>query len=254
MALENRPQPVGSLAYLKYNRIFESEKSYFIRFPIDDIPEAKQINLEFEYCDVDIHDIRGRYPNFKFNETVFEFAEFRTKLTYEDFGNFEKSSNMYYQEIEEFLKKQCGFTWVEVYDSAIRRRTPEFPATQFQEKYVQPIRAVHIDSSRTERQKQALKSLSRAGFDPKMGRTVMLGVWRPLKGPIRDWPLAVCDYRSCKPKDIVYVDQVYPDSVGEGCNVFFNKRHEWYFASDMMPHEVWIIKQMDSDPNASDRL
>lgn len=69
---------------------------------------------------------------------------------------------------------------------------------------------------------------------------------------MKDWPLAVCDYRSCDSSDIVDVDQVYADSIGEGCNIYYNDKHRWYFASDMMPHEVWIMKQMDSNPNAAD--
>jgi hypothetical protein len=77
-------------------------------------------------------------------------------------------------------------------------------------------------------------------------------VWKPLNGPVRDWPLAVCDYWTCDSKDIVDVDQVYADSVGEGCNIYFNKEHAWYFASDQTPEEVWIIKQLDSDPSTAD--
>ncbi|KAK3375562.1 hypothetical protein B0T24DRAFT_616494 [Lasiosphaeria ovina] len=134
----------------------------------------------------------------------------------------------------------------------IRRRTPQFPATQFQDKHIQPIRAVHVDSSRAERVKQAVASLEKAGIDPSTGRTQMFGVWKPLNRPVRHWPLAVCDHRSCSTKDIVDVDQVYPDAIGEGCNIYFNENHRWYFVGDQMPNEALLLKQVDSRSDAAD--
>lgn len=252
MTLVKPYQKSGSLAYLEYDPIFKHEKPYFIRFPLDDLPEAKQTNLKFDYYDVSIEDIRGRESQFKLDDVGFELAEFHTVLKYDDFNDFRENSKIYFKEIEEFLKKKLGAQFVEVYDCTIRRRTPDFPAAQFQEKHVQPIRAVHVDSSRAERVKQAILSLEKAGIDPTKGRTQMMGVWKPLNGPVRDWPLAVCDYHSCMPNEIVDVDQVYADSIGEGCNLYFSKDHRWYFASDQTPQEAWIIKQLDSDPKAAD--
>lgn len=95
--------------------------------------------------------------------------------------------------------------------------------------------------------------VSRYSIDKSLGgANVDASVWKPLNGPVRDWPLAVCDYRSCSSKAIVDVDQVYADSVGEGCNIYFNNDHRWYFASDQGPGEVWLMKQLDSDPTAAD--
>ncbi|KAB5551391.1 hypothetical protein GE09DRAFT_1223184 [Coniochaeta sp. 2T2.1] len=148
---------------------------------------------------------------------------FNSKLKHDDFNDFRDKQEVYTKEIEDFLKRKMGFAFVEVYDLLIRRRTSQFPAAQFQEKHIQPIRAVHVGD-----------------------------VWKPLNGPVRDWPLAVCDYRSCSTDDIVDVDQVYPDAIGEGCNIYFNPKHRWYFVSDQMPHEALLLKQMDSRSDAAD--
>ena len=43
---------------------------------------------------------------------------------------------------------------------------------------------------------------------------IVLSVWKPLKGPVQDWPLAMCDPRSIKPEtDLEPCDLVYPGSL-----------------------------------------
>ncbi|KAH8588326.1 hypothetical protein B0O99DRAFT_495670, partial [Bisporella sp. PMI_857] len=39
-------------------------------------------------------------------------------------------------------------------------------------------------------------------------------VWRPLRGPIFDAPLAICDYRSAKYSDQVPTDIIFPELLG----------------------------------------
>ncbi|KAJ8129683.1 hypothetical protein O1611_g3948 [Lasiodiplodia mahajangana] len=233
MALSKRIQAPGSLCYLKYDPVFEQEKPFFIRFPVDDYPEAKQTNLAFDFYAVAIEDIRDQQDQFKFDVHGFELIHFESKLKHEDFNDFRENNNIYIKEIEEYFKNNMGFDFVEVCHllCKIRRRNPQFPGAQFQEKHIQPIRAVHVDSSRAERVKQALASPTRAGIDPNKGRTQMFG---------------------CKADDIVDVDQVYPDAIGEGCNIYFNKNHKWFFVSGQMPHEALSLKQLDSRPDAAD--
>lgn len=120
MALLSPTQNSGTLCYLKYDEKFEHEKPYFIRFPVNDYPGAKQTNLEFDFYDVKIEDIRGRETDYKLDDVGFELSKFETKLKYEDFGaNFDANSEVYYKEIEEHLKKKLGVTWVEVYDCVV---------------------------------------------------------------------------------------------------------------------------------------
>ena len=119
MALARGPyQAPGSLCYLKYDPIFEHQKPFFIRFPIDDYKNdgAEQTNLEFDFYDVPIEDIRGQEDKFKFDIHGFELIEFRSKLQHDDFNQFHDKQETYKAEVEEFLKKKLGFAFVEVYD------------------------------------------------------------------------------------------------------------------------------------------
>ena len=47
------------------------------------------------------------------------------------------------------------------------------------------------------------------------GRVQVINLWRPIKGPLQDSPLAVCDATTIEPGDLVPSDLVYAHRVGE---------------------------------------
>lgn len=69
-------------------------KPYFIRFPLDDLPDAKQTNLKFGYNNVDIVNIRGKESQLKLDDVGFELTEFYTALEYEDSNDFPENSTI----------------------------------------------------------------------------------------------------------------------------------------------------------------
>ncbi len=74
-----------------------------------------------------------------------------------------------------------------------------------------------------------------------------LSVWRPLFGPLGDWPLGLLDSSSLDPEaDLVPSDNVYTHLVTETYNVFYQKYHRWYYLEDMMPKELLVFKSYDS--------
>ena len=78
------------------------------------------------------------------------------------------------------------------------------------------------------------------------GRVQVINLWRPIRGPLQDAPLAVADARSVAPADLVGQDLVYPDRVGETYAVTFNPAHRWFYVPDMQPHEALLLKCYDS--------
>ena len=75
-----------------------------------------------------------------------------------------------------------------------------------------------------------------------------LSAWRPLFGPLRDYPLAVCDYSSVDPeRDYELSDDVYEDfGVDENYFVYHKPGHKWYYVSDQGPTEILLFRQYDS--------
>lgn len=71
--------------------------------------------------------------------------------------------------------------------------------------------------------------------------------WKPLVGPVNDWPLLLCDASTINPAtDLEVADLLYPDHVTENSMVYYRSDHKWYYLSDHNTDEVIVFKQMDS--------
>jgi hypothetical protein len=86
------------------------------------------------------------------------------------------------------------------------------------------------------------------------GRVQIINLWRPIRGPVVDAPLAVCDARSVSPDDLVPGDLVYRDRIGETYSVTYNPRHRWFYLSAMTPQEAFLIKCFDSKTDGRARF
>lgn len=85
-------------------------------------------------------------------------------------------------------------------------------------------------------------------YDPKHlpRHYQIINLWRPLKGPVRDAPLAFADFRTVDKDDLVPSDIGYPDPE-ETFTVRYNPAQEWYYIRDQLPEEVWMFKIFDSE-------
>ena len=79
-------------------------------------------------------------------------------------------------------------------------------------------------------------------------RFAVINVWKPIRGPVQESPLAFCDAQSIGPDDLVPTDLAYRDRTGEVYSMAFNERHRWFYYSAMRPDEALLLKCYDSDP------
>ncbi|KAK1999208.1 hypothetical protein LX36DRAFT_490465 [Colletotrichum falcatum] len=66
----------------------------------------------------------------------------------------------------------------------------------------------------------------------------LINIWRSLLPECQDRPLALCDYRSVDPEDLVATDRVYPGRNQEIYHLKYNARQRWY----------WLPKQRRDEP------
>ena len=78
----------------------------------------------------------------------------------------------------------------------------------------------------------------------------MLRVWKPLAGPLRDWPLALCDASTLDvPRDVVPTDIIFRNFIAENCMVHYSEGQRWHYLADQSPAELLVFKAADtSDP------
>jgi len=86
------------------------------------------------------------------------------------------------------------------------------------------------------------------------GRVQVINLWRPIRGPLRDAPLAVCDASSVAPGDLVPSDLVYQNRVGETYGVTYNPAHRWFYVPEMQPDEALLLKCFDSEVDGRARF
>ena len=76
--------------------------------------------------------------------------------------------------------------------------------------------------------------------------TKVISTWRPLLPVVEDRPLAVCDYRSMDPEDLVAADRVLPDKVGEVYYIRHNLEQKWHWIEHQTSGECWIMMMYDT--------
>jgi hypothetical protein len=162
-----------------------------------------------------------------------------------DFYDEAEVRRTYYPEIERLVQQATGARRVVVFDHTVRRRVPgatdRAVATPRQ-----PVGRVHVDHT-VQSGPQRIRDVLGDEADALLrGRAQVVNVWRPIRGPLFDAPLAVCDAESVSAADLVGTDLVYPDRLGEIYSVRFNPLHRWFYVPAMQADEVLLLKCYDS--------
>jgi hypothetical protein len=117
----------------------------------------------------------------------------------------------------------------------------------------EPVRRVHNDFTARSGHTRARLELEARGLAPAeidrllAQRFALINVWRPIRGPVLDTPLALIDARTIAPRDLVLQDLIYRDRIGETYAVTYNPAHRWFYAPAMSRDEALLIKVFDSD-------
>lgn len=77
-------------------------------------------------------------------------------------------------------------------------------------------------------------------------RFAIINLWRPIRGPLLESPLTLCDAESISEEDLVAGDLKYPDRTGETYSVTYNPNQRYYYFPKMQAEEVVLIRCYDS--------
>mmetsp|Transcript_11572 Transcript_11572/g.26926 ORF Transcript_11572/g.26926 Transcript_11572/m.26926 type:complete len:340 (-) Transcript_11572:184-1203(-) len=84
-------------------------------------------------------------------------------------------------------------------------------------------------------------------------RVVLVNLWVPLKRVERN-PLAVVDWATASPEDVMRVKRIHPHRVGEIYHGLPSQRQKWVYFPDMEPGEVLAFKTFDSETDGRARF
>ncbi|HJS83883.1 MAG TPA: CmcJ/NvfI family oxidoreductase, partial [Acetobacteraceae bacterium] len=161
-----------------------------------------------------------------------------------DFGDEAEIRGRLYPEVEHALASATGAARVLIFDHTIRRRV-EGAEDRGAKTPRQPVPRVHVDHTARSGPQRVRDLLPGEAEELLRGRVQVINLWRPLFGPLRDFPLAVADARSIAPDELVPSDLVYPDRVGEIYSVRHSPRHRWFYVPDMRADEALLLKCFD---------
>lgn len=220
-------------------------------YTYDPPPGTPRSNFGYDTRILPIASIRPAAASFSLDAEG--FALLRQPSAVRDFWDEDELRAVYYPEVEHALRAATGAARVFVFDHTLRRRVlgRDDRAAGAPR---QPVPRVHVDHTETSGPQRVRDFFGAEAEDLLRGRVQVIHLWRPIRGPLRDAPLAVCDARTVAPSDLVGSDLVYPDRVGETYAVTFNPAHRWYYVPDMQPDEALLLKCYDSKTDGRARF
>ena len=236
-----------SIHFLTRDPEFEKTKPYAFRYELQD-EDVPQSNLRLqEQAGIHVKNMRGQENRFSLDHHGFEVMKISSELTYEDYNDAARLP-IYFRELEELLTHRLGASRAMVFRHGIRKRHAQFPASIGRRyEYDQPTSVAHVDTTPEELLEEVKRQLHRAPSDDRYARVEWINVWKPLRGPLNDWPLTLCDSSTVIPgEDLEAADILYPDLATENFQVYWNYRHQWYYLSDHEPDELLVFRQASS--------
>jgi hypothetical protein len=173
------------------------------------------------------------------------FALVRHPTAVRDFYDDKEIRRIYYPAAESFIRATLRADRVVIFDHTVRRRV-EGSADIRDGGPRQPATRVHVDQTDISGANRVREHLPLEADELLKGRVQVINLWRPIRGPVRDTPLALCDATSVAADDLVASDLIYPNRSGETYSVKFNPEHRWFYFPEMTADEALLLKCYDS--------
>jgi hypothetical protein len=180
------------------------------------------------------------------------FALVRQQSAVKDFYDEDEVKRVYYPEAEQLIKAVTGADRVFIFDHTVRKRIQG--AADRDGGLRQPVARVHVDHTEKSGPQRVRDLIPDEAERLLKGRVEIINLWRPIRGPLLDSPLAVCDARTVKPGELVASDLVYPHRVGETYSVEYNPDHQWFYVPRMTANEILLLKCFDSKTDGRARF
>ncbi|KAK4182872.1 putative acetylxylan esterase A [Podospora australis] len=243
--------------------------------------ERRRSVTDFRDC-IGLHSQQGSFGT---DVDVAGFAVYHSPsaVTKSDFENDATVRGKYYDEVEQLLREKLAskgkIRKIVIFDHTIRKHDPSAPR--------QPVQQVHVDQTPKAAEVRVRRHVpdTKEAEELLKGRYQLINVWRPIGHPATDFPLAVIDWRTTEPEDLMPVDLLYPkrkpeeddgddrgkevlptketlastegyEVKGETYGILPSEKHKFYYVKDMKPDEAMFIKCFDSwgDNEGKERL
>ena len=179
------------------------------------------------------------------------FAFVRHHTNVSNFYDAEEVKRVYYPEVERLLKQVTGAVRVHVFDHNVRCGTM---AKRGENGAREPVKFAHNDYTLKSGPQRVRDLLPAEAEQLLKHHFAEINVWRPIRGPVEESPLAVCDATSMSLQDFIATDLKYRDRTGEVYSVAYNPNHRWFYFPRMERDEALLLKCYDSTDDGRARF
>jgi hypothetical protein len=208
-------------------------------------------NSSHETRRLPVYDARSLASDVSLDGEGFAIVQHRSAVR--DFYDDDEVRRIYYPEAERFIAQVTGAKRVFIFDHTQRRRV-RGAEDRAQGVPRQPATRVHVDHTAKSGPQRVRDFMGEEAEELLRGRVQVINLWRPIRGPLRDAPLAVCDARTVAPGDLVESDLIYKHRVGETYAVTYNPGHRWFYVPDMQREDALLLKCFDSQTDGRARF
>jgi len=181
------------------------------------------------------------------------FALVQHPTAVRNFHDEAEIKRVYYPAAEAFIRATLRADRVVIFDHTVRKRV-EGAADLRGAGPRQPATRVHVDQTVMSGPNRVREHLPDEADELLKGRVQVVNLWRPIRGPLRDAPLAMCDGTTVAAGDLVASDLIYPNRRGETYSVKYNPNHRWFYIPDMTVDEALLLKCYDSATDGRTRF
>ncbi|PVH80612.1 hypothetical protein DL98DRAFT_588208 [Cadophora sp. DSE1049] len=201
----------SSMYFLDDIPLYQEEKPYRLKFqPSSDIPAT---NIQVKKHEVNFTDTRSRVKDYSLKKNGFQLIPMESTMLGSDFEDDAKIKKVYLTEVGNSLKKLTSASRVQIFEHLVRKSYVNFPHGAGEDlPYKQSTTVAHIDLTGEWGSIIARRLNHKIGLgNVPYSNYQYINVWKPLRGPVRDWPLALCDPKTVTPTLLQDGDVMFDD-------------------------------------------
>src|SRR6266481_4664025 len=179
------------------------------------------------------------------------FVLLRHQTAVKNFYDEDEINSVYYPETERVMKEATGAARVVAFDHIVRNAAmAAIGGSQIK----LPAKRVHNDYTAWSSPQRVRDLMDDEAEELLKHRFAIINLWRPIRGPLLESPLALVDAQSLAEENLVGSDLRYPDRTGETYAVTYNPEQRWYYFPQMQADEAVLIRCFDSARSGAARF
>ena len=212
-----------------------------VAYNYDPPPGVPQRTGSNEDHRVTIRDARPLIGQLSLDKEGFVLLHHQTAV--KNFYNEEEIKSVYYPECERVMKEATGAARVVAFDHIVRNAAmAAIKGSQIK----LPAKRVHNDYTAWSSPQRVRDLMGDEAEELLKHRFAIINLWRPIRGPLLESPLTLCDAQSLAEENLIASDLKYPDRTGETYSITYNPNQRYYYFPKMQADEAVLIRCFDS--------